>query len=163
MNTTIPTAHELREQAIAAVRHGQETTLTVIRNVVDAVSSASSKLPATPADLNVPLADKLPSPEAVVAKAYDLAGQVLSAQRKFVEQAAKLPTATEGLRVPLADKLPSREAVVAGAYDFAGQLLAEQRKFAEEVLKITARLRPSFETGDTVKAEDATEETRPAD
>ena len=117
MNTTIPIAHELREQAIAAVRHGQETTLTVIRNVVEAVSSASSKLPASPA----------------------------------------------GLNVPLADKLPSREAVVAGVHDFAEQLLAEQRKFAEEVLKITAGLRPSSETEDTVKAEDATEETRPAD
>jgi hypothetical protein len=169
MNTTIPTAHELREQAITAVRHGQETTLTVIRNVVEAVSSASSKLPAAPEALRAPLADKLPSPEAVVGKAYDLAGQVLAAQRKLAEQAAKLPAAPEALRAPLADKLPSREAVVASVHDFAEQLLAEQRKFTEEVLKITAGLRPSSETEDTVKvedtteAQDATEEIRPAD
>ena len=163
MNTTIPTAHELREQAIAAVRQGQETTLTVIKNVVDAVSSASWKLPAAPAGLTAPLADKLPSPEAVVAKAYDLAGQVLSAQRKLVEQAAKLPAAAEGVRVPLADKLPSREAVVAGAYDFAGQLLAEQRKFAEEVLKITAGLRPSAEANGTVEAKDTAEKAGPTE
>ena len=174
MNTTIPTAHELREQAITAVRQGQETTLTVIRNVVEAVSSASSKLPVAPASLTAPLADKLPSPEAVVAKAYDVAGQVLSAQRKLVEQAAKLPAAADGLRGPLADKLPSREAVVAGAYDFAGQLLAEQRKFTEEVLKITAGLRPSAPADttesqdtaapqDTAGPKDAAEEAGPAE
>src|ERR1700733_9016803 len=116
MNTAIPTAHELREQAITAVRQGQETTLTLIRNVVEAVSAASAKLPATPAGRTVPLAEQLPFPEAVVARAYDLAGQVLSAQRKLVEQAAKLP-ASEGLRVQLADKRPPLEAVVAGAYD----------------------------------------------
>jgi hypothetical protein len=163
MNTTIPTAQELREQAIAAVRQGQETTLAVIKNVVEAVSSASSKLPAAAEGVRVPLADKLPSPEAVVAKAYDLAGQVLSAQRKLVEQASKLPAAAEGVRVPLADKLPSREAVVAGLYDFAGQLLAEQRKFTEEVLKITAGLRPSAEAGDTAEAKDTAEESGPAE
>jgi hypothetical protein len=166
MNTPIPTAHELREQAIAAVRQGQETTLTLIRNVVEAVSSASSKLPATPAGLSGPLADKLPSPEAVVARAYDLAGQVLSAQRKLVEQAAKLPAAPEGLRVQLAGKLPSREAVVAGMYDFAGQLLTEQRKFTEEILKITAGLRPSATAGTAEAkdaARDATEEAGPAE
>ncbi len=165
MTTTIPTAHELREQAIAAVRQGQETTLTAIRNVVEAVSSASSKLPAAQADLAVPLAGKLPSAEAVVARAYDLAGQVLSAQRKLAERAAKLP-APAGLRVQLADKLPSREAVVAGAYDFAGQLLAEQRKFAEEILKITAGLRPSATrqaTGETAGAKDAPGQARPAE
>ncbi len=169
MNTPNPTAHELREQAIAAVRQGQETTLAVIKNVVEAVSSATAKLPAATADLHLPLAGKLPSPEAVVSRAYDLAGQVLSAQRKLVEQAARLPAAAEGIHVPLADKLPSRETVVAGAYDFAGQLLAEQRKFTEEVLKITAGLRPSAVQG-TAGADDApgagtgaaTEETGPA-
>ncbi|MCW2931308.1 MAG: hypothetical protein JWM19_2270 [Actinomycetia bacterium] len=167
MNTPIPTAHELQEQAIAAVRQGQETTLTLIRNVVEAVSSASSKLPATPAGLTIPLADKLPSPEAVVARAYDVAGRVLSAQRKLVER-AKIPAAPEGLRVLLTDKLPSREAVAAGAYDFAGQLLAEQRKFTEEILKITAGLRPSatrntVEAKDTAEAKNAREEAGPAE
>lgn len=155
MNTTFPTAHELREQAIAAVRQGQETTLTVVRNVVEAVSSASSKLPAPPAGFSMPLAGRLPSAETVAAKAHDLAGQVLSAQRTLAEQAARLP-APEALRVQLADKLPSREAVVAGVYDFAEQLLGEQRKFTAEVLKITAGLRPAA-TGD------ATGETRPAE
>ncbi|HEX3961946.1 MAG TPA: hypothetical protein VHZ03_35845 [Trebonia sp.] len=162
MSTAIPTAHELREQAITAVRQGQETTLTLIRSVVEAVSAASAKLPATPLGRTVPLADKLPSPEAVVARAYDLAGQVLSAQRKLVEQAAKLP-APEGLRVQLADKLPSREAVVAGAYDFAGQLLAEQRKFTEEILKITAVLRPSAAGDGRSPAADMVEEAGPAE
>jgi hypothetical protein len=90
MNTTLPTAHELREQAVAAVRHGQETTLTVIRHVVEALSSASSKLPSTPEGLRVPLADKLPSRESVVAGAYDFAEQLLAEQRKFAEEFLKI-------------------------------------------------------------------------
>jgi hypothetical protein len=95
MSTQIPTAHELREQAIAAVRQGQETTLTLLRNVVEAVSSASSKLPAAPEGLRVQLADKLPSREAIVAGAYDFAGQLLTEQRKFTEEILKI---TAGLR-----------------------------------------------------------------
>ncbi len=98
MNTTIPTAHELREQAIAAVRQGQETTLTVIRNVVEAVSSATSKLPSAASKLptaaserfHLPLADKLPSREAMVAGAYDFAGHLLAEQRKFTEEILKI-------------------------------------------------------------------------
>jgi hypothetical protein len=95
MNTPIPTAHELREQAIAAVRQGQETTLTLIRNVVEAVSSASSRLPAPPEGLRVQLADKLPSRDAVVAGMYDFAGQLLAEQRKFTEEILKI---SAGLR-----------------------------------------------------------------
>jgi len=44
----------------------------------------------------VPLADKLPKPEEVVANAYDFAEKLLASQRKFAEdmvKAMELPSA----------------------------------------------------------------------
>ena len=39
--------------------------------------------------MNVPLADKLPKPEEVVANAYDFAEKLLASQRKFAEDMVK--------------------------------------------------------------------------
>ena len=48
----------------------------------------------------MPLADKLPKPEEVVASAYDFAEQLLASQRKFAEEVLKATSAltpgTEG-------------------------------------------------------------------
>jgi hypothetical protein len=143
MSTPIPTAQELQEQVISAIRKGQETTLDVIKHVVEAVSAATSKLPSAPEGISLPLSDKLPTPEAVVAKAYDFAGQILAEQRKLAEKATKLPTP---------------QAIVSGAYDFTGRLLAEQRTFTEEVLKATAALRPASAKSET-KSDTGADET----
>ncbi len=95
MATKVPTTEELQEQVITAVRKSQQTTLDVIENIVEAVSSATSKLPSFPASLSVPFADRLPTPEAVVAGAHDFAAQLLAEQRKFAEEIVK---ATAALR-----------------------------------------------------------------
>jgi hypothetical protein len=109
MNTKVPTTEELQEQVFAALRKGQQTTLEAIKGIVEAVSSATSKLPSAPAHLSVPFADRLPTAEAVVASAHDLAGhahdlaghahdfagQLLAEQRKFAEEVVK---ATAALR-----------------------------------------------------------------
>jgi hypothetical protein len=42
--------------------------------------------------VNVPLADKLPKPEEVVANAYDFAEKLLAGQRKFAEDVVKALT-----------------------------------------------------------------------
>jgi hypothetical protein len=39
--------------------------------------------------VDVPLADKLPKPEEVVASAYDFAEQLLKSQRQFAEEVLK--------------------------------------------------------------------------
>jgi len=91
MAATIPTVEEVQEQYLAAVRKGQEVALDAIKNVVETVQSVTSKIPT----VNVPLADKLPTPEAIVANAFDFAGQLLAEQRKFTEEALK---ATAALR-----------------------------------------------------------------
>jgi hypothetical protein len=89
MNTKVPTNEELQEQVIAALRKGQQSTLEMIKNVVEAVSSATSKLPSRAAHLSVPFSDRLPAPEAVVSGAYDFAGRLLAEQRRFAEEIVK--------------------------------------------------------------------------
>jgi hypothetical protein len=95
VNTKVPTTEELQEQVITAVRKGQQATLEMVKNIVEAVSSATSKLPSVPARLNVPFADRLPAPEAVVSGVYDFGGRLLAEQRKFTEEIVK---ATAALR-----------------------------------------------------------------
>jgi len=95
MNTKVPTTEELQEQVITALRKGQQTTLEAVKSIVEAVSSATSKLPSAPAHLSVPFADRLPTPQAVISGAYDFAGHLLADQRKFAEEIVK---ATAALR-----------------------------------------------------------------
>jgi hypothetical protein len=45
--------------------------------------------------VNVPLADRLPKPEDVVASAYDFAEKLLAGQRKFAEDVVKALTPPE--------------------------------------------------------------------
>jgi hypothetical protein len=132
---TIPTAQEVQNQVLAAVRKGQRAALEAVKSVVDTVSSVAPKIPAAASGLAGPLTRKLPTPEAVTAKAYDLAGQALAEQRK------------------LAGKLPIQEAFVARVFDSADTFLAGRRKLAEETLKATAALRPAAEAADEAPAQ----------
>lgn len=118
MNTKIPATEELQEQVIAAVRKGQQTTLEAIKSLVEAVSSATSKLPSAPAHLSVPFADRLPTAEAVVSGAYDFAGQLLAEQRKFTEEIVK---ATAALRPGAAKAQTAAKAETGEARDAAGE------------------------------------------
>lgn len=117
MPTTIPTAHELQEQVLAAVRQGQESALDAIKAVVKAVTAVTPKV----ASVTVPLADKLPTPEAIAASAHDFAERLLAQQRKFTEEVLK---ATAPLRHaagrPAADT-PADEAPAEASADEAGE------------------------------------------
>ncbi len=73
---------ELQNQLLTTVRNGQKVALDAVKTVVEAVQKVSAKLPS----VNVPLADRLPKPEEVVASAYDFAEQLLASQRKFAEE-----------------------------------------------------------------------------
>jgi hypothetical protein len=76
----MPTA-PLQEEFLSTVRKSQETILDALKTWVETVQSVTPKLPT----IHVPLADRLPKPEAVVASAYDFAEAVLASQRKFAE------------------------------------------------------------------------------
>jgi len=97
------------------VRKSQEATIDAIKGVVDAVSSVTTKVPGTE-KLSVPFADKLPTPEALVAGAYDFAGQLLAEQRKFAEDILKAtaPLRPTGSEAPAAET-PAAEAPAAKA------------------------------------------------
>ena len=85
------TTQEVQDEILNTVRKGQETVIEAIKAWVDAVQSVTPKLPS----VSVPLADKLPKPEEVVANAYDFAEKLLSGQRKFAEDMVKALTPSE--------------------------------------------------------------------
>ena len=72
---------ELQAQTLDWVRKSQDVVVEALRTWADAVSSVTPSLP-VPA---VPFADQLPKPQDLVADAFDFAGQLLAAQRKFAE------------------------------------------------------------------------------
>jgi hypothetical protein len=78
-------AQELQDRYVFAVRKSQEITVDVIRTWVAAIQRVSPKVPA----VKVPLADKLPKPQDVVARSYDFAEQLLASQRKFADEVLK--------------------------------------------------------------------------
>jgi hypothetical protein len=72
----------LQDEFLNTIRVGQEAVIEGIRTCVETVQSVTPKLPL----VHVPLADKLPKPEEVVASAYDFAEKLLASQRKFAEE-----------------------------------------------------------------------------
>ena len=81
MTETRYPGQELQDEIIKTVRKSQEAVVDAIKAWADTVQSIVPKLPA----VSVPLADRLPKPEDVVANAYDFAEQLLAGQRKFAE------------------------------------------------------------------------------
>ena len=99
--TASKTEH-VQEQVLDAVRKGQELTVDAIKKVVETVSVAQAKLPATPFEgrlRTLPFADRLPEvgslpkPERVVSSAFDFLGHLLSEQRKFADDLLKATVA----------------------------------------------------------------------
>ena len=85
MNETRIPGQELQDEILKTVRKSQEAVVDAIKAWADTVQSITPKLPA----VNVPLVDRLPKPEDVVANAYDFAEQLLASQRKFAEDMLK--------------------------------------------------------------------------
>ena len=81
MTETRYPGQELQDEILKTVRKSQEAVIDAIKAWADTVQSIMPKLPA----VSMPLADKLPKPEDVVANAYDFAEQLLAAQRTFAE------------------------------------------------------------------------------
>ncbi len=76
---------EIQDGLLSATRQSQEIMLEAIKTWVDTVQAITPKVPA----VRIPLADRLPKPEDVVATAYDFAGQVLASQRRFADEMLK--------------------------------------------------------------------------
>ena len=76
---------QVQEEILSTVRKSQAAVVDAIQTWASAVQSITPSLP----DLNVPLAEKLPKPQELVAGAYDFAEQLLASQRKFAEDVLK--------------------------------------------------------------------------
>ena len=79
---------ELQDEFINTIRKSQETVVEAVKTWADTVRSVTPK--ARP--VQMPLADKLPKPEEVVANAYDFAEKLLASQRQFAEELLKATT-----------------------------------------------------------------------
>jgi hypothetical protein len=92
---------QLPKEFLAAARKGQEYALDAIKTWIGTVQSVVPGIPA----VQIPFADRLPKPEAVLANAYDFAGQLLASQRHFAEELLKateplMPAVTNGRTAP---------------------------------------------------------------
>jgi hypothetical protein len=78
-------AEELTSEVLNTISKSQAAVVDAIETWASAVQSIKPDLP----HVNVPFADKLPTPQDVVASAYDFAEQLLANQRNFAEDLLK--------------------------------------------------------------------------
>ncbi len=85
---------ELQDQFLERVRKSQEQFTAAVRMWAHVAENVRSQLPGlpAPADRLAALPAAMPSPKILVISAYDLAGQVLAAQRQLAEQAVRAAT-----------------------------------------------------------------------
>ena len=85
---------DVQDELLKVIRTSQETVVEAVKTWVETVKAVTPKVSAS----QVPLAEKLPKPQDVVANAYDFAEKLLSGQRKFAEElvAATAPLRTGG-------------------------------------------------------------------
>jgi cell division septum initiation protein DivIVA len=76
---------EVQDEFLNAIRKSQETVIEAVRTWVDTVQSMRPKVPSA----RMPLSERMPKPEEVVAGAYDFAEKLLSSQRQFAEELLK--------------------------------------------------------------------------
>jgi hypothetical protein len=76
---------DLQQEVLNTIARSQAAVVDAIETWASAVQSITPQLP----DVNVPFADKMPTPQQVVANAYDFAEQLLASQRKFAEDILK--------------------------------------------------------------------------
>ena len=78
-------AQEFTNEVLNTISKSQAAVIDAIETWASAIQSIKPELP----DVNLPFADKLPTPQEVVAGAYDFAEQLLAGQRKFAEDLLK--------------------------------------------------------------------------
>ena len=81
MSNTKTVGQELQDEVLKAVQRSQDAVVEAIEVWAGALQAIKPPLP----ELSVPLAGKVPTPQELVAGAYDFAGQLLASQRTFAE------------------------------------------------------------------------------
>src|ERR1700728_3130278 len=85
MIDTHTASEQVQQEILKTVRNGQSAVVAAIEAWARAVQSITPALP----DVSVPLAERLPKPQELIASAYDFAEQLLASQRKFAEDVLK--------------------------------------------------------------------------
>ena len=70
---------DLQKEFLNVIRVSQETVVEAVKTCVHTVKAVTPQMP----PIQVPLADRLPAAEDVVASAYDFAEKLLASQRQF--------------------------------------------------------------------------------
>ena len=76
---------DVQDELLKVIRTSQETVVEAVKTWVETVKAVTPKV----SSVQVPLAEKLPKPQDVVANAYDFAEKLLSSQRQFAEELVK--------------------------------------------------------------------------
>ena len=76
---------DVQDELLNVIRPSQETVVEAVKTWVETVKAVTPNMPS----VQVPLADKLPKPQDVVASAYDFAEKLLHGQRQFAEELVK--------------------------------------------------------------------------
>ena len=99
-------AQQLTSEVLNTISKSQAAVVDAIETWASAVQSIKPDLP----QVNVPFADKLPTPRDVVASAYDFAEQLLASQRKFAEDLLKATAPLLAAGTPAQDKKDAKAA-----------------------------------------------------
>jgi hypothetical protein len=83
MPSTSP--QDVQDELLKVIRTSQETVVEAVRTWVETVKAVTPKVPA----VQLPLAEKLPTPQDLVTHAYDFAEKLLSSQRQLAEELVK--------------------------------------------------------------------------
>jgi hypothetical protein len=76
---------DVQDELLKVIRTSQETVVEAVKTWVETVKAVTPKV----SSAQLPLADKLPKPQDVVANAYDFAEKLLFSQRQFAEELVK--------------------------------------------------------------------------
>jgi len=76
---------ELETGFLSTTRKSQEIMLEALKTWIDTVQAFTPRVPS----MRIPLADRLPKPDDVVANTYDFIEQILASQRKFAVEILK--------------------------------------------------------------------------
>jgi hypothetical protein len=102
MTSTSTAERGIQDEILETVRKSQDVVIEALQKWTAGVQSVTSSFP----KLNLPYADKLPKwnlpyaelpkPEELVSNAYDFAGQLLAAQRKFAKDVLQVTAPLSG-------------------------------------------------------------------
>jgi hypothetical protein len=81
-----------QDEILKLVRASQDTVVDALQAWTTTVQSVTPSFP----KLNLPYADRLPTPESLVNGAYDFAEQLLTAQRKFANDVLQVTAPRTG-------------------------------------------------------------------